>query len=117
MAGEWQVTTLGNCVKFISGGTPSKADATLWGGSIPWFSAKDMKSFWVDDSEDLLTNEGGKAATSLVPAGSTLLLVRGMTLHNDIPIVRVRRPSPTIRMSRAFCHEKACLPILFLTSC
>jgi type I restriction enzyme, S subunit len=80
-------------VRFISGGTPSKGNSDYWGGYIPWVSAKDMKNFWVNDTEDMLTAEGAESATSLVPSGSTLLLVRGMTLHNDIPIVRVRRPS------------------------
>ncbi len=93
MAGEWVTTTLGDCVRFVSGGTPPKSKVSLWNGSTPWITAKDMKSFWVDDSEDMLSATGAEAATSIVPAGSTLLLVRGMTLHNDIPIVRVRRPS------------------------
>lgn len=93
MGGEWTATTLGECVRFVSGGTPPKSNAAFWGGNIPWVSAKDMKTFWVDESQDMLTNEGAAAATSFAPEGSTLLLVRGMTLHNDIPIVRVRRAS------------------------
>ncbi|HRI90512.1 MAG TPA: restriction endonuclease subunit S [Accumulibacter sp.] len=93
MAGEWIATTLGDCVRFVSGGTPSKGNDEFWGGNIPWVSAKDMKTFWVDETEDLLTAKGVEASTFLAPEGSTLLLVRGMTLHNDIPIVRVRQAS------------------------
>jgi type I restriction enzyme S subunit len=52
-----------------------------------------MKTFWIDASEDRLTPEGVAAATWLAPPRSTLLLVRGMTLHNDIPIARIRRES------------------------
>ena len=93
MSSDWEQVTLGECISFASGNTPSKAAPRYWGGSTPWISAKDMKSFWVEDSEDHLTPEGVAVASALVPPGTTLLLTRGMTLHNDIPIVRTRRPA------------------------
>ena len=50
-----------------------------------------MKSFRLHDAEDhispLAIGNGGK----LVPPGTILLLVRGMTLHNDVPICMVTR--------------------------
>jgi len=52
-----------------------------------------MKSYWIEDTEDHLSEQGAEEATRIVPEGTTLLLVRGMTLHNDIPICRVRRPA------------------------
>jgi len=76
-----------------SGGTPSRSNAKYWGGDVSWITAKDMKSFWIEDSEDHLTQEGVSQATRIVPSGSTLILTRGMTLHNDVPICRVRKPS------------------------
>ena len=91
MAGEWKKTTLGECAEWLSGGTPFKGNEAFWSGSIPWVSAKDMKSFRLHDAEDhistLAVGNGGK----LVPAGTILLLVRGMTLHNDVPIGIVMR--------------------------
>lgn len=93
MASEWRNGKLGDCILLQSGGTPSKSRSEFWGGDTPWVSAKDMKSFWIDDSEDHLTEQGVTHATRLVEAGTTLMLVRGMTLHNDVPICRVRRPA------------------------
>jgi restriction endonuclease S subunit len=91
MSSDWEESTLGECISFASGNTPSKANAHFWtGGTTPWISAKDMKSFWVADSADHLTPAGVAVASSVVPPGTTLLLTRGMTLHNDIPIVRTR---------------------------
>lgn len=91
MAGEWKGTTLGECAAWLSGGTPFKGNDAFWSGSIPWVSAKDMKSFRLHDAEDhispLAVGNGGK----LVPAGTILLLVRGMTLHNDVPISIITR--------------------------
>ena len=87
MAGEvWQRRTLEQCATFLSGGTPAKSRADYWTGSIPWVSAKDLKVFRLHDAEDHVTADAIDAGSRLVPAGSIFLLVRGMTLHNDIPI-------------------------------
>ena len=83
---EWRETSLGSITKFLSGGTPSKGRATYWNGSVPWVSAKDMKRFRLYDTEDHVTTEGATNGTTLVPAGTVLLLVRGMTLLNDVPV-------------------------------
>jgi len=86
MAGEWIETTLGGVADFMSGGTPSKNRADYWGGTIPWASAKDMKRFRLEDTEDHLTHEGAANGTKVIPAGTVILLTRGMTLLNDVPI-------------------------------
>ena len=86
MAGEWIEKSLGECATWMSGGTPYKGNDAYWSGSIPWVSAKDMKSFRLYGAEDHISTiaigNGGK----LVPPGTILLLVRGMTLHVDVPI-------------------------------
>ena len=92
MAGEWRDTTLGQVTDFLSGGTPSKEVAKYWSGLTPWVSAKDMKQFRLEDTEDHVTEDGLANGTKLVPAGTVLLLARGMTLLNDLPICVVNRP-------------------------
>jgi type I restriction enzyme S subunit len=91
MADNWQETTLGDIADFLSGGTPSKDRAEYWNGSIPWVSAKDMKRFRLEDTEDHVTDDGAANGTKVVPAGTVLLLARGMTLLNDVPICVARR--------------------------
>ena len=91
MAGKWHQTTLEKVIDLQSGGTPSKSKSIYWGGSVPWVSAKDMKRFRLRDTEDHLTAEGVASGTRLVPAGTVLMLVRGMTLLNDLPISIVER--------------------------
>lgn len=83
-------TTLGQCVDFVSGGTPSKNRPDFWNGSIPWVSAKDLKSWYLFDSQDKITDLGAVSGTRIVPTNSLLVLVRGMTLHRDIPICRTK---------------------------
>jgi type I restriction enzyme, S subunit len=92
MAGEWRETTLDELTDFLSGGTPPKDRPDYWIGSVPWVSAKDMKRFRLDDTKDHVSEEGVATGTKLVPSGSVLLLARGMTLLNDIPICVINRP-------------------------
>jgi len=87
----WNASTFGSIAKLLSGGTPSKANPTFWNGDIPWLSAKDMKTPRILDTEDHVTADGAENGTRLVEAGTTLILVRGMTLHNDVPICMAAR--------------------------
>lgn len=91
MSSEWTGTTLGACAEFLSGGTPRTSNPEYWAGTIPWISGKDLKSFYLSDAEDHITAEAADAGSRLVPAGTILLLVRGMTLHNTVPIGVVTR--------------------------
>src|SRR5256885_5444033 len=50
---------------FLSGGTPSMDRAEYWGGSIPWVSAKDMKRFRLDDTEDHVTDRSEEHTSEL----------------------------------------------------
>jgi len=91
MASDGRVLELKDAISLASGGTPSKQDATFWGRGLPWVSAKDMGSFWIDETEDELTDAGVAKSTRVVPEGTVLILTRGMTLHKRVPICRVRK--------------------------
>ena len=84
------ILPLAQLAKFKSGGTPSKSNKDYWGGDLPWISAKDLKSPEVADSIDHLSPKGF-AAAKIAPAGSLLILVRGMTLHKDVPVCMAGR--------------------------
>ena len=86
-----ELKPLRDYVSLASGNTPSKSNSEYWGGATPWVSAKDMSEFWLEDSEDHLTEAGVAAASRIVPAGTVLMLTRGMTLHNRVPICRIAR--------------------------
>ena len=83
---EWRTAQLGDLVTITSGGTPSKGRCDYWGGDIPWVSAKDMHDFRLADAVDRSRTMASPPARGLPMLRSTLLLVRGMTLHSDIPI-------------------------------
>ncbi|MBH0065701.1 restriction endonuclease subunit S [Psychrobacter sp. SZ93C1] len=81
----WEAVEVDDLAKFSSGGTPSKQNEEYWNGSEPWISGKDLKTHYLCSSIDKLT-EKGFAAAKKAPKGSTLVLVRGMTLLKDFPV-------------------------------
>lgn len=91
MKSEWTYRPLGELVSFASGGTPSKKRDDYWGGTIPWISAKTLKTENIDTSDLFITEEGLKAGSKIAPKGSILLLTRGSGLFNGIPIARVEK--------------------------
>ncbi|MCQ2601385.1 MAG: restriction endonuclease subunit S [Treponema sp.] len=90
MRDEWEKVTLQDIVKIISGNTPSKENINFWNGEFSWISAKDMKSKYLSNSMLKLTKSGFDIANK-APVNSLVVLTRGMTLHNDIPICLVNK--------------------------
>ena len=86
LPGHWDVAPLGEVCTLVSGGTPSKAEPAYWKGSIPWASPKDIKLPRLRDTEDHISEDGLAAGSKLVPAGSVLVVVRGMILMRDVPV-------------------------------
>lgn len=91
MSRRWPTARLGDIVTMRSGKTPSRSEPGYWDGEHPWVSAKDMKTPVVVSTGMALTTEG-LAASSTVPAGTVLILTRGMTLFRDVPVCLAGRP-------------------------
>jgi type I restriction enzyme S subunit len=90
---HWGVTPLKYVVHLRSGGTPSKANLAYWNGDVPWASSKDLKVEALSDSQDHITQSAvDDGAAELVPAGSLLIVVRGMILIHSFPVVKVLVP-------------------------
>ncbi len=106
----WNLERLEELAKFSSGGTPNKNRADFWGGEFPWVTAKDLKSLIIKESLDHLTNEGFKNA-KITPENSILILVRGMTLHKDVPVCLTSRPVAFNQDIKALVCSKTILPI------
>ena len=85
---HWEIIPLKYLCKFSGGGTPSKENLSYWtGGDIPWVSPKDMKSFWLSDTQDKLTEKAVKeSSTNFVESGALLMVVRSGILQRIIPI-------------------------------
>jgi type I restriction enzyme S subunit len=92
MGSEWKTKSLKKCGTWRSGGTPSKSKPEYWNGDIPWISAKSLKDFFVEDSEDKITELGLKNGSRLVPKDTILFVVRGMSLKSEFRMGVSLRP-------------------------
>lgn len=89
---SWEVVTLQNVCSFLSGGTPSKQKPEFWSGSIPWVSPKDMKKPRLSNVVDHISEAALKDGSSLAPAESVLVVIRGMILAKDVPVALAEVP-------------------------
>src|ERR1700677_3301933 len=78
---------LAKSAKLLSGGTPSKSNPSFWNGDIPWITPKDM-SDWNGTTVDHVTEDAIGKGTRLAPPWTSYIAVRGMSLHNEIRVVR-----------------------------
>lgn len=68
---------LGGVAAFLNGGTPSRAHAAYFEGTIPWITGADITSSVVTSARTHITEQAiAESATSLVPAGTVLLVTR-----------------------------------------
>lgn len=78
---------LNKLVRSLTGGTPSKEKPEYWDGDIYWVSPKDFKQFYIDKSEDTITELGlSNSSTKLIPANSILIVVRSGVLIHTLPV-------------------------------
>lgn len=87
----WRRAPLGEWVTALSGGTPSKRNRDLWGGELPWISPKAMTSLHADDVDTFVTSRAIGNGTRLALKGTTLVMVRGMGLHQQVRVSQARR--------------------------
>ncbi len=87
----WQRYNLREIADILSGGTPKKDNKSLWQGDIPWISPKSMTHIHVEDSDEHVSVAAIGNGTRQVPNGTTLVMVRGMGLHQGVRISQAQR--------------------------
>ena len=85
---DWYLLELNQLGKWNGGGTPSKSNNLFWeNGTILWVSPKDMKSKYITDTQDKISEiaiEG--SSTKLIEKNSILFVVRSGILRRILPI-------------------------------
>jgi type I restriction enzyme, S subunit len=77
---------LSDCVRSLSGGTPSKSNDSFWSGTLPWVSSGEMGRPRISDTELHITHQAGEKHSKIVPAGTILVVVRGMSLAKEFRV-------------------------------
>ncbi|EZP45705.1 Type I restriction-modification system,specificity subunit S [Stenotrophomonas sp. RIT309] len=77
----WEASPLSKMIQLIGGGTPKRSESSYWGGTVPWFSVKDVPNdgdVWVVDTDEKITEIGlQKSSTKLLRKGTTIISARG----------------------------------------
>lgn len=91
---NWQEKTLGDCGKWIGGGTPSKAHPEYWeNGNIMWITSKDMKNDVIQDTQMHITPLGVEESSAIYSEQNAILFVmRSGILRHTLPVAVVYKP-------------------------
>lgn len=90
----WSKGCLGDVATFFGGGTPKRERPEYFEGSICWATSKDMKSEFLDDTQEHITAQAIKeSATNLVPVGTILIVVKSKILAHSLPVAITRVPT------------------------
>ena len=101
---KWKMVKLGDMAEITSGGTPSKSEPKYWSGQIPWVSPKDMKTDYLEDTEDHISESAIKeSATKLVEGNTLLCVVRSGILQHSFPVALTKR---------GMCHNQDIISII-----
>ena len=112
---HWEVLRIKQLASFVGGGTPSRDMPEYWHGEIPWISPKDMKTEFVMDSKEHITDAGLRSSvTSLIPAGSVLMVVRSGILKHTIPVAINQKPVALNQDMKALLFDSSRLAALFV---
>ena len=107
---DWEPVKLRELGRWQSGGTPSKADASLWDGTIPWICPRDMKSPVVRRTESSVSEKALGGACKMAPKGSLMIVVRGMILAKAIPTATTAMNATFNQDMKAFIPNGRALP-------
>lgn len=78
----WKVSTIGEKLSTLLGGTPSRAKPEFWtNGTVAWINSGKTNEFRIIDPSEWITKEAlENSATKLLPPRTTILAITGATL-------------------------------------
>jgi restriction endonuclease S subunit len=90
----WQKRQVGALGKWRGGGTPSKSNPKFWvDGKIPWLTAKDMKTFKIEATQDHITELGvSGSSANLLPKNAVVIVIRSGILEWKLPVALTEVP-------------------------
>lgn len=90
----WKKIEVKSLFNIFGGGTPSKTKDNYWNGNIPWISPKDMKTRYISETIDYITEEGlENSSAKLAKKNSVVMVVRSGILQRTLPVGYLLRDS------------------------
>ena len=73
---NWINVKLNDLGTIQSGGTPKRSNSNYWTGDIPWVKISDLKKWYVEETTELITEEGlNNSSTKIFPKGTILFTI------------------------------------------
>ena len=117
---------LGNIFEISSGGTPSKSHAEYYGGNIPWVKTGDLKSEYLYEVEDFITEEGLKNSSAKLYEPDTVLIAMYGATIGKVGILGIKTATnqaccvlpanKNMNFKFAFYEFLACKPALLVSA-
>jgi type I restriction enzyme, S subunit len=77
-APDWESSSLGSVFETTSGGTPSRSEASYWGGDIPWITTSLVDFGVITEAEEFISEDGlNNSSAKLLPKGTVLIAMYG----------------------------------------
>ncbi len=84
----WDIKKIGDAYKTSSGGTPYRSDKNNYGGNINWLKTGELKSTYIFESEEKITQKGLESSSAkLFPSGTVVMAM--YCAMEDISILAV----------------------------
>jgi type I restriction enzyme, S subunit len=107
----WERRPLRACATFQSGGTPSKSKPGFWDGDVPWISSGELKSMRISSSQHHVTDEAVQNGSRYAEIGTTLGVVRGMSLAKEFRLGIAARRVCFNQDLKAFVPDRGIEPL------
>lgn len=104
----WEVARVGDIFDAWGGATPSTSEKAYWGGSIPWISSKDVKTWRLTNGTDFVTKRAvAETRLRFCRPGTVLVVVRSGVLVHTLPVSIVEAELVINQDVKAFfCPER-----------
>ena len=103
------------CENIYGGGTPSKSKPEYYDGDIPWISPKDMKSLFIKDSQDHISQIAVEnSSAKIIPSNSILMVIRSGILKHTLPVALNQVEVTVNQDMKAFIPNKKINPVFLL---
>ena len=91
---SWEVKKLSDCGNWYGGGTPSKTHPEYWEkGNILWITSKDMKSDYIEDSQQHINSYGVEnSSAKYIEEHALICVMRSGILRHSFPVAVIKKP-------------------------
>lgn len=90
---SWEVKKLSECGNWYGGGTPSKTHPEYWEkGNILWITSKDMKSDYIEDSQQHINSYGVEnSSAKYIEEHALICVMRSGILRHSFPVAVIKK--------------------------